>query len=399
MSASDVWFCCNNDEDYEPLKNHGDPTILFRDVRDPHARGDFAHQLHVATLSIIDMDSPIAESHRERFDLFLKNNFPKKALSCTDDMSYNEIYKALYASRPGNIDPRFLSLLGVDGAIYRHAEYERLCMVDLSQCPCLESSPRQLPSTVWFHGSREQEPIEVFQHGVYPSHAGFAGFGTVEVSRHAFFFSSDPRMSEEFGHVHAYQVNTASILDLRQDVSECDEQKLRDAGLSPESIDRMHEKWELFDGEPGQEFSQALLSAGYEAVQYLERDHHGVLRDCLAVLTTTVIQPVYVDPKLLNARIQSLTIFDAWYAMYSQHRRSLTTEQLTRELSSISEPILQQQPRFYRDIESMFRDYNYAGVQLALQASLAARPHSHPPKPVTDENIEHPKVDARRYTY
>lgn len=371
----DVWLYCNSSDSYDATQPHDAHPILYRHAQDPDAQGAYAHQFDVGSLSLIEADANIPLAHQERLNAFSERYFNTNLSELDIDITYKEIYdaacqKASSSDVPGD----FLSALGVDGAIFKDGRHEHLMVRSLADCTYLGTHARQLPPNIWFHGSREDAPIEHFEHGHHPAHAGLAGFGVVEVSRHAFFFSSDPRMSEGFGHVHAYQLKTDAILDLRNDLSEMDAEKIRSAGFSPEGIDRMYEKWELFDGDNGKEFCNAMCDLGYDAVRYLEADHDGVLRECMAALTPSIIRPANVDAELVQSRVQALTLFDAWRTMYSKNRNQLSSEQLTRELKAIGTGYIQETPVFYARIEEFFRDYNYAAVNNVIQSCLSKGP-------------------------
>lgn len=359
------WIYCDDSATYNAEQHHGQAVTLSRHAKSTSLLGAYSHVFSASGLVLVDM-----EKGMEVGDVFRLSPFAKQYLT-TDfvsemagEVSYRDIYfAALRQSNSASLTQDFFSALGVDGGVVCSSGVEQLIIPDLRALQYISSCARHLPKNVWFHGSREKDPITQFSHGHYPAQAGFAGFGTVEVSRHAFFFSSDPRMSESFGSVHAYEVDAHKILDITADLSEEDSEKIRAAGFSPESIDRMYEKWELFDGENGKVFCDALLSIGYDAVRYSEVDQNGVMRECMAALTPSIVRHVTPEQSLIRDRVKSLELFDAWRTMYAENRKVLSSEQLERCLAAIgSKAGLPMVPGFYERVERALKIYDYSTV-------------------------------------
>lgn len=189
----------------------------------------------------------------------------------------------------------------------------------------------------WYHGSRHKDPIQKFKHGEHPATAGWAGFGSYQVDRHAFFFSHDPRMSAQFGHVHAYEITPRKILDLCNDIKDEDVPILDAAGLSVRGIDNLHDKWELFDGEGALDFTTTLQKIGYDAVLYFESDAHQVGRPCLAVLTPDVIRPANVPVSVITRQSLLWSTYDALSDVFKQYQGQLTTPQLHEKLCNTAQ--------------------------------------------------------------
>lgn len=214
------------------------------------------------------------------------------------------------------------------------SEGDVLVILDPAAVRHVASEMVRCPPDVYFHGSRHREPIQKFKHGEHPATAGWAGFGSYEVERHAFFFSHDPRMSAQFGQVHAYEIKPRKILDLCNDVKEHDAPVLEGAGLSVRAIDNLYDKWELLDGAGALEFANTLQALGYDAIRYFEADENQIGRPCLAVLTPDVIFPAYLPEPVMAQQTRLWNAADALGETFKQYHGQLTTQQLHTRLSS-----------------------------------------------------------------
>lgn len=369
----DTWIYCDNNSAYHAGANQGKGATLYLRSTHPNLKGAYSHVFSAANIAVLLMEESVSGDHIARLQQFAHQHLPTNDILVAEtDISYHDLYSlACRRANATTVLRDLLTALDMNAAMVLHNGEPALLVPDLAQLTHLHSCERQLPPHIWFHGSREEHPIIEFSHGHYPAHAGFAGLGTVEVSRHAFFFSSDPRMSEEFGHVHPYLVEPQKILNITADLSEEDAEQIRLAGLSPESIDGMHDKWELFDGEPGQQFCDMIKSLGYDAVRYYEPDHSGTPRECLAALTSTIIQPATVNPELLQRRVLGLEIFDTWKATYCRLQHTLSREQLAMQLRDIGHSQIHASPAFYQQMEQLFRDHNAPDVLTNIHAALS----------------------------
>lgn len=189
---------------------------------------------------------------------------------------------------------------------------------------------------VFFHGSQSRTPIDVFSTGVVKAKAGFAGLGTFEVERSGFYFTKDPRMASQFGHVFAYSIAAKKTLDLRADLSEIDAMALDGEGLSSRSIDNCYEKWELFDGVNGENLTKTLCSLGYDSVSYWELDDNGHQQMCFIALKSDIISPAAIPQEQI---IQCASLYDLGDELYETirgYQGLIENGQLANRLAALS---------------------------------------------------------------
>lgn len=261
--------------------------------------GPCVSSYEISNLNILETDAPISDEHYSKVMDLLGKNVPFMTLAHAEVDTYADaiilaadygLKQKEHAVRTFKESLGFDALFtkGVEGALNGETfdEGDLLILLDQTKARYIGSEYARVPKNVFFHGSKESTPIQAFKHGVHPAVTGFTGFTPQRVERHAFFFSSSPEMCSDFGHVHAYQLPEGPTLDLRNDISEADSIKLESAGINTRWIDNKptSNKWEIFDGQDGKEFVEALKEIGYKSVSYKEEDGNGVLHDCQALV-------------------------------------------------------------------------------------------------------------------
>lgn len=189
---------------------------------------------------------------------------------------------------------------------------------------------------VFFHGSQSCTPIDTFSTGVVKAKAGFAGLGTFEVERSGFYFTKDPRMASQFGHVFAYNIAAKKTLDLRADLSENDAMALDEKGLSSRSIDNCYEKWELFDGVNGASLKETLCSLGYDSVSYWELDNKGRQQMCFIALKSDIVEPVAMPQEQISQCARLYDLGDDLYEAIRGYQGLIENSQLANRLTTLS---------------------------------------------------------------
>ncbi|APD92378.1 hypothetical protein BM525_21200 (plasmid) [Alteromonas mediterranea] len=293
----------------------------------------------IGALSILETDAPISDEHYSQVMGLLDKNVPFMTLAHAEVDTYGDaiILAADYGLKQKEHAVRALKELlgfdalftkGVEGALNGETfeEGDLLILLDQTKARFIGSEYARVPQNVFFHGSKESTPIQAFKHGVHPAVTGFAGFSLQQVERHAFFFSSSPKMCSDFGYVHAYQLPEDPVLDLRNDIRETDKLKLESAGINTRWIDNKptSSKWEIFDGQDGKEFVRAIKELGYKAVNYKEEDGNGTLHDCRALVDGREANYLPLTDMVISKRMDIVAATSQMMEKYSSNARSVS---------------------------------------------------------------------------
>ncbi|MEG3765077.1 hypothetical protein [Alteromonas sp. 14N.309.X.WAT.G.H12] len=304
----------------------GRGSYLTQNKRVAAMFGPCVNRFEIGDLDVLNTDNEIHDNDFSAVNSILNANVPFMTLAHADVKSYGEAMALCAQFGLGNKETAvqiFQEVLGFDALLTEDVtsvlrggainEGDLLILLSPEKAQFLDAEYVRVPNGVFFHGGRSEQPIQRFVHGIYPAKSGIEGLGCVSVERHAFFFSSVPAMSSEYGNVHAYALPTSGFLDIRNDLSAEDAAKLEQVGINTRWIDGMptESKWQIFDGEDGDALSAAIRELGYCGVDYWECDKKGILRHCRAVVDSEIPKPLPIPTEVISQLDVVLSVVDA----------------------------------------------------------------------------------------